>query len=356
MSLHPFTSSRSFLKIYIGSWACVELLHALILWRVYELPGGLAIIDSLVSNALFFLLGLALWYPVYYSWDTKRSSFTRFLNFVTAGIVGLLLWYSLSSVILAPVYERHTGFHFHSLHHWRIQSGVFYYLTIMLLYHLSEFQIRMQKKQERETELQRQLKEAELQALKSQINPHFLFNSLNSISSLTMYDPAKAQEMIIMLSGYLRYSVASGKHILSPFQQEIENARRYLDIELIRFGDRLSFHIESCHASGSCLLPTLILQPLLENAVKHGVNESSETVSVRINAMLSGSKLEVTITNDKPDQPVSACGTGTGLKNVRTRLALIYGTSNLIKIRENSQIFEVSLTFPQLEKKNTDEK
>lgn len=345
--MHPISHNRKFAVWYFISWMIVELVHAFILWHEYTFPLKLAIYDSFVSNLLYCILGLALWYPVYYSQNPKISPLNKFINLATAGILSVITWYSLSYLILHGLYEKYTNIDFHVLHHWRIESGIFYFLTVLLSYYIIEYQQKIKEKQKNEEMLQIQLKEAELNALKSQINPHFLFNSLNSISALTMYEPEKAQEMIIKLSEYLRYSVSAGKKVLSTYEEEINNIHKYLDIEHIRFGDRISFTLNECKECKEQKVPTLILQPLFENAIKHGVNESNETVHIELHSSFNNNKLNVTISNNTPPEKTALKGTETGLKNIKSRLALLYGSSSLVKTTHSDNTFTVNLEIPQ---------
>ena len=126
------------------------------------------------------------------------------------------------------------------------------------------------------------VKEAELKSLKYQINPHFIFNSLNSISSLTISDPQKAQEMTIKLSSFLRSTLSKNEKQKSKLSEEISNAKLYLDIEKVRFDDKFEFIEEVENACKDMEVPSMILQPLFENAIKHGVYESLEKVTIKM--------------------------------------------------------------------------
>jgi two-component system, LytTR family, sensor kinase len=124
------------------------------------------------------------------------------------------------------------------------------------------------------------VKEAELHALKSQINPHFLFNSLNSISSLTMTDPLKAQEMVINLSSLMRYSLKHDQVDKVPFSEELKNNQLYLQIEKVRFGNKFNAVFDIDDKCLNANIPNMILQPLYENAIKYGVYEATEPVDI----------------------------------------------------------------------------
>jgi LytS/YehU family sensor histidine kinase len=205
----------------------------------------------------------------------------------------------------------------------------------------------IQEKINQEADLKTLIKEIELNALKNQINPHFLFNSLNSVSSLTITSPEKAQEMIIKLSEYLRYSLSNEKQQITTLKTELENIRLYLDIEKIRFGDRLRFQFNCSDEALKTSIPAMILQPLFENAIKHGVYESTETISVVLDAEKVEENLLLALKNDFDETAKSTKGEGIGLKNVQERLFLIYKKNNLITLTKTENLFTVSIKIPQ---------
>ena len=161
-----------------------------------------------------------------------------------------------------------------------------------------------------------------------------------------MTNPEKAQEMIIKLSDFLRYSIKQTDNNYSTLQVELDNIKRYLDIEQIRFGSKL---IKEFEVDETCLdheLPAMILQPLYENAVKHGVYESTEPIRIFTSCKMNGNFLELTITNNFDPDAVSRKGAGIGFKNIKDRLKLIYGSSELLKTRIKEGVFIAELTIP----------
>ena len=205
----------------------------------------------------------------------------------------------------------------------------------------------LQEKIKNEANLNTLIKEAELKALRSQINPHFLFNSLNSISSLTLSDSSKAQTMTIKLSEFLRYSLKQGDKKLTTLEEEIYHINLYLDIEKVRFNKRLNYFFEIEENISNLLLPVMILQPLFENAIKHGVYNTSELVNIEMKAFVKENMLNIIIKNNFDKSFSYKKGTGTGIKNVQERLFLIYTSRNLIEIKKEDEFFEVKLLFPQ---------
>jgi LytS/YehU family sensor histidine kinase len=189
-------------------------------------------------------------------------------------------------------------------------------------------------------------RDAELKALKAQINPHFLFNSLNSISALTSMDPARARDMCILLADFLRMTLGLGEKSLVPLREELELLRRFLAIEQVRFGDRLRVdaHIET--QAEACLLPPLLLQPLVENAIIHGIATLPAGGTVRISADCSAGRLHLVVENSlDPDAPSSRKG-GLGLSNVRQRLETRYGKDATLRATGEDESFRVAISMP----------
>jgi LytS/YehU family sensor histidine kinase len=205
----------------------------------------------------------------------------------------------------------------------------------------------LQEKRDRENRLQTLLKEAELNLLRSQIRPHFLFNSLNSISSLTMTDPGKAQEMVIKLSSFMRYSLDTKDNTMSNLEKELYHTELYLDIEKVRFGKRLQVekHIED--GALGWTMPAMILQPLIENAVKYGIYESTDISRITIDARVSQGYLIIRIGNPFDENSSQHKGTGTGIRNIELRLKHLYGRQDLLKIYKSKEYFEIELKIPE---------
>lgn len=162
-----------------------------------------------------------------------------------------------------------------------------------------------------------------------------------------MTDPGKAQEMVIKLSEFMRYSLNLPDTMISTLEKELHHAELYLDIEKIRFGDRLVFEKNIRPGSLDWNVPVMILQPLLENSVKYGVYESSDRTIISFEADLDDGVLEIRINNTYDPDAMNKKGTGTGLKNIRGRLLNIYGTSSLMKINQSNDNYEVVLRFPE---------
>jgi two-component system, LytTR family, sensor histidine kinase AlgZ len=225
-------------------------------------------------------------------------------------------------------------------------TGILLYILSLALHSVLLAFEGQREAEQRALELQVLAREAELKALKAQIHPHFLFNSLNSISSLAGTDPGKARAMCLYLSEFLRKSLAFGERKSVPVAEELALARAYLEVEGMRFGSRLSVE-EAVESEGeSCLVPPLLLQPLVENAVRHGIATTVEGGVIRLEARRTGNRLRILIENPcDPDAPPRR-GTGLGLANVRQRLAARYGTEALFAARHLADRYLVVLSLP----------
>ena len=179
----------------------------------------------------------------------------------------------------------------------------------------------------RQSELARALQSSELRLLKSQLNPHFLFNSLNCLRALIVEDPAAAQNAVTRLARILRYSLSSGREELVPLERELEIVEDYLALESLRFAERLSIKLNVTPEALGVRVPVMLLQTLVENAIKHGIAELPAGGDVRISAALRGGTLHVAVENTRPEKSTNGTrGEGIGLSNAAERLRLLFGT------------------------------
>lgn len=189
-------------------------------------------------------------------------------------------------------------------------------------------------------------REAELKALKAQVNPHFLYNSLNSISALTSVDPAKAREMCILLAEFLRMTLGLGEKSAIPLSEELGLLDRFLAVEKVRFGTRLKVEENIQEESRVLLVPPLVLQPLVENAVVHGIANLTEGGDIRLSAQSQDGRLFLAVENTFDPDATSTRRNGMGLVNVRRRLEGRYGSGASMQINSEDGHFRVSLSLP----------
>jgi LytS/YehU family sensor histidine kinase len=198
----------------------------------------------------------------------------------------------------------------------------------------------------REMEVKVLAREAELKALKAQLDPHFLFNSLNSISSLCGSNPATARTLTTLLAEYLRKSLRIGTAQSITLSEELELASSYLAIERIRFGPRLEVEQTIDESVRGFAVPPLLLQPLVENAVRHGIGQLLEGGVVQIDARRDGPRVRISVENRCDPDRASQPGEGIGLANTRRRIATYYGDDARIEVTDEPARFRVAFSLP----------
>jgi two-component system sensor histidine kinase AlgZ len=225
--------------------------------------------------------------------------------------------------------------------------GFLLYLLAMAVSYLAAAFSVSEEARRRGLELQVLAREAELRALRAQLDPHFLFNSLQSISALTTADPAAARRMCLLLADFLRETLTLGARKRITLASELMLARRFLAVEQVRFGARLQVEVDTGGA-GDSEVPALLLQPLVENAVTHGIAHLLEGGIVRITAERRVTSLVITIDNPVDPDRRAGRGTGLGLRNVRDRLESAYGSDAFMRTDEQEGRFVVRLQIPDL--------
>jgi two-component system, LytTR family, sensor histidine kinase AlgZ len=349
--VHPVLSDRRRSLAYAALSVPVAVAVAAILTRP---PDPLA--ASLAAGlALPLALGLlALLLPAWYLCRTLpvgESTLPRLV--ATQGAAALatsLLWVyagaqaarllaaTLPAADLPRLYRAHVTALLAEGSVLYLLSASFYYVTLA---------VEARRRAEKQTlELAVLAREAELKALKAQVHPHFLFNSLNSISALTASDPARAREMCILLAEFFRKSLALGERPSVSLEEELAVARTYLAIEGMRFGARLAVEEKVDAAGRACRLPPLLLQPLVENAIRHGIATRSEGGVLRLEASTDGERLRLLVENPFDPESPSRKGVGLGLANVRQRLHARYGEKARLDAERATDYFRVTVLLP----------
>ncbi|HNP17288.1 MAG TPA: histidine kinase [Fulvivirga sp.] len=343
---HPFLG-RSFI-FYSIAWAVIIAAHAFVYNYQFGFSWSLAISDSLIFNLPMMGFGMSYWFIVQYISPSNQGLTNTIFNQSMVIIIGvaLLTYASHSAVMQFSVVEEHKIF-LNAALPWRIFLGSFFMAMIVMIYYLLEYTHNLKEKEQDELQLQNLLKNAELEMLKSQLNPHFIFNSLNSVSSLTLTNPDLAHEMVIKLSDFLRLSLGRSNAELHTVEEELKQMNLYLDIERVRFGDRLSLSADINNACLKKQLPAMLLQPLYENAIKYGVYEQLEDVAIKTTCSCDDENLYLAISNNYDSTSAPQKGKGIGLKNVRNRLELLFGAPDLVTIEKDKYTFTIHLQIPQ---------
>lgn len=343
---HPFISNSRLAFYYVVVWFAILAGGVLLKWLAYGFDPGMALAEAFALPFTFAIIGASIWYVIKYSTLENYSAGRILLAHLIAATIIVFIWLYLGVVIIKLIHPYSEQWIDNNLAA-NIFGGYMLYLTYVIFFYAVNYYQGFKEKLRNEGKLKSLVKEAELHALKSQINPHFLFNSLNSISSLTMTDPAKAQEMVINLSSLMRYSLKHDQKDKVPFSEELNNNKLYLQIEKVRFGKKLNPVFEIDENCLDALIPNMILQPLYENAIKYGVYEATEPVSIVTRATFQNDVLEINITNNYDPNSISKKGEGIGLRNIRDRLQIIYNNPLLMKVEDNKKEFKVTLAIPQ---------
>jgi two-component system sensor histidine kinase AlgZ len=342
--VHPILADPRRLALYLAAWIPLALLLAGVLastgdfnWlQAAELVTPLAAIYSFVC--------LSAWYLCRFV-PLRMSGVLYLLAAInTAAAVASLIW----SVGAAWAMAIALGLEQQYLRQRPVLFGAgFLLFDLAAAFHYALIALESSREaQARAMQASILAREAELKALKAQVDPHFLFNSLHSISALTASDPAKARQMCVLLSDFLRSSLKMGDRERIPLGEELDMARNFLAIQKVRFGARLRVEEDIAEDSRDCLVPPLLLQPLVENAVTHGVASQLDGGSISIRISRSGGQVAVRIENTfDRDAPRRGRG-GVGLANVRKRLEVSYGGAATVAIREVEGRFRVELLLP----------
>jgi two-component system, LytTR family, sensor kinase len=346
---HPVLQNRVRLIVWWLIWLFLAAGQTLLFYFTYGSYVNISPIDSIISTLIYSGIALSLWYPFSFFNTGKSRAGSLVSNLVLSGAISIALWALITKFVVGLVLPEQNDYqaYWDATFPYRIGTGVFIYGLIVLSYYLFISLTNLSEKNVKEAKLESLIKETELKMLRSQINPHFLFNSLNSISSLTVTDPEKARTMVVKLSEFMRYALARKDEQPVSLQSELENLRLYLDIEKVRFGDKLTMEEQ---IDPDCLdfkIPVMLLQPLYENAVKHGVYESTETVQIFTMASIREGYLEIIIRNNYDDAPSLKRGTGTGLVNVSRRLELFYGNKASMKSTKENGVYTTTLYIPR---------
>ena len=299
--------------------------HFIIMWlraHIDDLSGGPDLVEGTVRRVSFALFGLFVSYVLYRCLRSLRRR-----EFARQAMIGAAL--ALAAACVQAVLN---AFMFGDVEHTLVEDFVYFalywfwfYFSWTTAYLALSYSITVQEQERQAAELVVKAQEAQVRALRYQINPHFLFNTLNAIAALVRDAPARAEEMVVRLSDFFRRSLAVNPMEDLTLSQEVELQRLYLEIERTRFPDRLRFDVALDDGSAEARVPALLLQPLVENAVKHGVARSEGATCIRIHARLDGPVLEIVVENDAKASGVGSTGEKVGLRNVYDRLRSRFG-------------------------------
>jgi anti-sigma regulatory factor (Ser/Thr protein kinase) len=347
--VHPLLTRGRF-GAYLLAWIPLAAILVYLMATAGHLSWTESIVLVLPLSALYVLVCLAAWYPAKGApLETTPLSRLALTHLIAAALLSLAwvqiakgLAYALSRFPTFAQLPQHLAPHIPIL----FGAGFLLYLLAVAYHYVV---LSLEASQEAEARVMKSgllARDAELRALKAQVNPHFLFNSLNSISALTSIDPEKARDMCILLAEFLRMTLGLGEKTSIPLQEELGMLERFMAIEKVRFGARLQMEEDIQEACKPLLIPALLLQPLIENAVGHGIANLPEGGTVWLAAHCTDGRLEITIRNTFDPESTSARRSGRGLANVRRRLEARYTDQASLQARADGNEFRVDLSLP----------
>jgi len=348
--MHPILARPVRLAAYLAIWIPLGVLLAALL----AVQGALGWRDALAAavplSIAYGFLCLSAWYVTGGSPVDKVGPLRVAVTAVSASFLSSAVWLLLArgwmGLIVSLFSHADVQGSFRTGAPTLFGFGFLLYLLAMAVSYLATAFAVSRDAERRGLELQVLAREAELRALRAQIDPHFLFNSLQSISALTATDAAAARRMCLLLADFLRDTLALGARARIPLQSELSLARRFLAIEQVRFGERLQVALEVEPAAEGCDVPPLLLQPLVENAVTHGIAHVLDGGTVRILASRRSATIVVTVENPCDPDRGAGRGTGLGLRNVRERLQSVYADEALLQVTERDGAFVARLEIP----------
>jgi signal transduction histidine kinase len=346
--MYPLLARRSHLAVYLLLWMLMGILLAAILALQGGLPWTNALLGGLPMAVAYSFICLSAWYVARSMPLAGTGAIRVVATALAAAAVSAAMWLVVGRGWMALVATRwpaQGGRTFAAIQTLLFGAGVLLYLLALAVSYVLVVYEASQEAQRRGLQGQVLAREAELRSLRAQIDPHFLFNSLHSISALTTADPPGARRMCLLLGDFLRQTVALGGADRITLSREVALIENFLAIERVRFGDRLTAAVDAGNA-GDCLVPPLLLQPLVENAVTHGIAHLLEGGAVRVTAGRDGGWLRIVVDNPcDPDRPKRA-GTGVGLANVRARLRALHGDEATLVAEERADRWHVELRLP----------
>jgi two-component system LytT family sensor kinase len=317
------------------------------LWEMILLAESRGFAYALLTPPIFYLVRR-------YASHASRSSLSLWLIYGVGLVPFMLLYACIRWVVLPPwdvvrqAYVPRLSSSPLAIFRSGFADQITIYIAIVVAAHAYEYFERVRKQELERAEFQRALAASELQALKMQIHPHFLFNTLHGISTLVDTDPEAARTMILKLSGLLRSALEHGSSDLIPLREELRFIGEYLELEKMRFGTRLTINWLVDPETESLLVPQMILQPLVENAIRYGIAASREKGWVSVAAQRNNGTIGVQIQNNVGPRKLG--GSGIGLRNTETRLKHLYSTEASLSFAIGAnQIATASLILPALD-------
>jgi two-component system, LytTR family, sensor kinase len=313
----------------------------------FEQSWRTSLVDSIVSNSILLLITLLVMNTLRYY--LPRGN--QYINIFFLCLILTIIWLLLTRWILSASLDDEGGYRQLLHHSMSIRFSIgFLLLGCITMISILWYNQQEQKEQEtRKSDAEKLAREAELFKLRQQLQPHFLFNSLNSINALIGSRPDEARKMVQQLSDFLRGTLKKEETQWVTLREELQYLQLYLDIEKVRFGNRLDTAIDVSEEVMSLSLPALLLQPIMENAIKFGLYDTTGNTVIQLSASSKNNELGIVIRNPfDPETSSPKQGTGFGLKSVQRRLYLLFGRTDLLQINTDGNTFITEVRIPQL--------
>jgi two-component system, LytTR family, sensor kinase len=347
MAASPLRENK-FLAAFIIFWVVMTIDHACVLYW-FGMPLKAAMADSAISNILLLILSLLVINMLRFYMPRGEQH----VNIFALCLILSLVWiFTLRWLLKISVGSFTAGYSTVLQQSIPIRFSIgFLLLGCITLVSILWFSQKEQKENEtRKADAEKLAREAELFKLRQQLQPHFLFNSLNSINALIGTRPEEARKMVQQLSDFLRGTIKKEETQWVTLQEELQYLQLYLDIEKVRFGNRLSTEINVADEALQMKLPALLLQPIVENAIKFGLYDTTGDTVIRIDASVENHHLMIRVQN--PFDPDTASphhkGTGFGLQSIQRRLYLHFARTDLLTTAANETIFNTIVKIPQV--------
>jgi two-component system, LytTR family, sensor kinase len=343
--LKPTLQKNKIALIYAGWWLVWFFDQAFVLSQI-GFDRRSSFIDAGVTQLVLAIAGYAINTSMHSYQPSKKNSLYVFIWSIALAALCVFLQH----VILFDLLSEVPGYKLF-LENSLVVRGAFAWLMIMMIAVLTWFWVYagdQQESERRKQESERLAREAELSSLRLQLQPHFLFNSLNSISALVGTQPEHARTMIHQLSDFLRGTIGKDDRQFITLEEELKHLELYLAIEKVRFGHRLTSVIEHDEESLGMKLPSLLLQPIVENAIKFGLYDHIGNVTISVKAKPETGKLVIEVRNPfDPGTSQPRKGTGFGLTSIQRRLYLLYAQNDLLTTQTENTTFITILKIPQ---------
>lgn len=349
----PLLKEKQYRWTFIISFIVFVNLHRIILddWLGQETM--VAVADSMAHTCLLFIAITAIMQmQAYYRPVKGRYTYVFFLTLVVSA-----LWAAAVMLLLRYCNQDNAAYvqWLYDTLPVRFAMG---WLLISSSGFISFFMYELEDQREalaRKEAAEKLAREAELYKLRQQLQPHFLFNSLNSINALVTIRPEEARQMIQKLSDFLRGTLKKEDQLWIPLREELQYLQLYLDIEKVRFRHRLTATVTQAEGVGSLYIPPMLLQPVVENAIKFGLYDTTEAITIDITARKENNHLTVSVSNpfDPAMHQQANQGTGFGLNSIRRRLFLVFGRHDLLETKTDHNIFTTIIKVPQIHDKSS---